>query len=77
MPREDGTGPYGTGAVGLGLGPCGRGRMLARRRFWACRPYHTDPERTDDREFLKQEKGILAKEIEMIEKRLKELEGKK
>lgn len=29
MPRFDGTGPYGTGPSGRGLGPCGGG--LARR----------------------------------------------
>lgn len=29
MPGMDGTGPYGTGPVGLGLGPCGRGLRRA------------------------------------------------
>lgn len=31
MPYQDGTGPFGDGRMGRGLGPCGRGRAFGPR----------------------------------------------
>jgi len=65
MPRFDGTGPYGTGPIGWGFGPCGRG--LGFRRGFG-RGYFGWPEPTK-----KEEKEILETQKKAIEKRLKEL----
>ncbi|MBD3311879.1 hypothetical protein GF352_00235 [archaeon] len=68
MPFYDGTGPRGMGPMtGRGLGPCGRG--LGFRRGYAYRP-----SRTSEKELLKEDKKLLEKELEEINKRLKELE---
>lgn len=34
MPYQDGTGPDGSGPVGLGLGPCGGGTVQRGRRLF-------------------------------------------
>ncbi|MEM4245269.1 MAG: DUF5320 domain-containing protein [Candidatus Nanoarchaeia archaeon] len=81
MPGFDGTGPYGTGPVGLGLGPCGRG-LAFRRGYgrwigWRC--WRRLP--VEEVAFTKEEeKKILEAELkefdakkQAIEKRLKEL----
>ncbi|MBW2994837.1 DUF5320 domain-containing protein [Candidatus Woesearchaeota archaeon] len=63
MPGGDGTGPMGTGPIGWGLGPCGRGMRMGWRRF-----------PTQPIEFSKEEKvKILEAEKAEIEKQLNEL----
>jgi hypothetical protein len=36
MPRFDGTGPFGQGPVGRGLGPCGAGRRIGFGPGFGC-----------------------------------------
>ena len=83
MPAQDGTGPYGTGPVGRGVGPCGggyvsrrssrwgrgfwRGRGPGRRWFWSA------PTPEDEVDFMEQEKSWLKTQLEVIEKRLENL----
>jgi len=71
MPKLDKTGPTGAGPLtGRGLGPCdagtARGRAYGLGRQLGCCPY---PDTIDK----KQEKELLKKEKELIDKRLKEL----
>lgn len=70
MPRFNGTGPRGLGAgTGQGLGPCGGGRGCGRGfRRW------TDQ---DEKIALNQEKDILKKELEEVEKELKSFKDQK
>ena len=80
MPYGDGTGPYGTGPVGMGMGPCGRGR---RGRFGfgmgfgfgAARPYGYPVQLTkeEQKKILEQRLKDLEIAKENIEKRLQEL----
>jgi len=90
MPRRDGTGSLGMGPFGRGLGPCGRGdfpyrpRVGARygfgRRYGALYgfPYDYPVDKEREVAFLEEEKAILKKRLEhlnkLIEERKKEAE---
>jgi len=66
MPRFNGTGPRGLGArTGQGLGCCGYNK---RSRRWT---------EQDEKIALNQEKDILKKELEEVEKELKSLKDQK
>ena len=85
MPCFDSTGPEGRGAYGRGLGPCGegrgyyprglfgfrRGRRWGGRGFW---PFHRLVVETQAN--LKAEKSWLEEQLEVINRRLSELEEK-
>ena len=77
MPAYDGTGPYGNGRMGRGLGPCGgnradyRGSRWGTRRGWFGRgwlgggrffSYSPQDEIAD----LEQEKSFLEKRLEEL-----------
>jgi len=70
MPRFNGTGPQGLGPrTGQGLGSCGGGRAYGRGfRRWT---------EQDEKVALSQEKDILKKELEGVEKELKSLKDQK
>lgn len=80
MPGYDGTGPEGRGPYGRGLGPCGqgtprgffgfgRGRRGGGRGFWWSRRRIIDGE-----EDLKSSKRWLTEQLDLINKRLNEIE---
>jgi hypothetical protein len=83
MPRMDATGPFGTGPIGRGMGPCGgrrdnfgRGQGFAREGgFWgmAQAPLLSDNEKG----YLEQRKGWLETQIAVISQRLQDLEKNK
>jgi len=74
MPRYDGTGPMGQGALtGRGLGFCGGGMGYGRgirrgRRFYTPK---------EESEVLKDETEILEQELKAIKSRLAQLKGQK
>ncbi|MDD5417731.1 MAG: DUF5320 domain-containing protein [Candidatus Nanoarchaeia archaeon] len=75
MPRGDGTGPYGETnwtCYGRGRGPCGRGLGRGLGRGYGA-GFAVQP---DEKEFLEQRKDFMEKDLEAINKRLKELEKK-
>lgn len=79
MPGLDGTGPFGTGPVGRGLGPCsggytgrffrnwGRGFRQGGRFGWNSM-VQLSPE--EEINLLEQEKSCLERQIEALNKRL-------
>jgi hypothetical protein len=84
MPRMDRTGPFGTGPVGKGLGPCGGGFAYQRgggwgtgRDFrwgggpgwWSAPAVSTEEEKA----LLEQWKNCLKTQLEAVEKRLEKL----
>lgn len=83
MPGMDKTGPFGTGSMGRGLGPCGggqagrgRGRGFSRRgNGWGMGPGFTPI--TGEKESLEQRKNWLESQLDAINQNLKELEDKK
>lgn len=82
MPGMDKTGPFGTGSMGRGLGPCGggqagrgRGRGFSRRgNGWgmgqAAAPI------TEEKAVLEQRKNWLENQLDEINQYLKEMEEK-
>ena len=76
MPGFDGTGPMGTGSIGRGRGPCGKGfcrafgKGFGRGFGFAGRPVFSTPVELSKEEKIK----VLKAEKEDIEKELKELE---
>lgn len=78
MPYFDGTGPFGTGPIGRGFGPCGRGlrRSLGafgfgygfRRRAWT---------QKDESAALDEEEKILEEELKAVREEKKALKGQK
>ncbi len=81
MPRQDGTGPNGQGAMtGRGLGPCGGGmrRGFGRGmgwRFWG-RSQYSKPvnlTKTEEKKILEAELKEIDLEKQEIEERLKEI----
>jgi len=76
MPRYDGTGPFGDGRFGRGLGPCGRGegrgfgaRGGLRRRFFGYdRPGIMYPY---SQESLQAQKQELEEQLKWIDEELK------
>lgn len=82
MPRQDGTGPNGQGAMtGRGLGPCKRGmdKEFCRRMGWRCLgrfPYNEPVNLTkiEEKKILEAEIKEMDLEKQEIEKRLKEIE---
>lgn len=84
MPGMDKTGPFGTGPVGKGMGPCGgglaykcgNGRRMGRgfRRGsgfgWRSTPIVSADE---DKALLEERKNWLKTQIEAIEKQLENL----
>lgn len=82
MPGFDRTGPFGSGPVGRGMGPCGggqanwgRGRGYGRGAGsrWGGTPTEISPD--DEKENLTRQKGWLESLLESINQRLKNLEG--
>lgn len=85
MPGMDGTGPFGTGRPGRGLGPCrlkyplpagnyyGRCYPLGARRGW--RGYVPPGYVDDDAEGLESYVNALEKELAAARKRLDALRG--
>lgn len=80
MPRFDGTGPFGTGLFGRGMGPCGGGQGRGRaNRFsyggfnWR---YSTEnqPINVDQ---LEQQKKYLENELSRIEQKMSEMKEAK
>ena len=68
MPMRDGTGPTGRGPMtGRGMGPCGAGYGRGYGRGFNCPRYPVNISKED-------EKKLLEEELEIIKKRLKELE---
>jgi hypothetical protein len=84
MPNMDNTGPFGTGPVGRGMGPCGGGLASQRgsgwgmgigRGFrrggwfgWRMTPTPLSPD--EEKGMLEQQKNWLKARIEEIEKQL-------
>lgn len=80
MPNMDRTGPFGTGPIGRGLGPCGggqagfgRGRGFIRGggRGWAPTSGLISPE--EERTLLDQQKNWLEQQLAAISQRLQEI----
>ena len=81
MPGFDGTGPYGTGPFGRGLGPCGgwmagRGRGFGfRRAMSAGWDYMAAPfPPVNEKEMLESRKAWLQEQLAQVDQRL---EGRK
>lgn len=87
MPGFDGTGPFGTGPRGRGLGPCGGGLYAPRLgrytrmgagfgRGWGVGYYPTAPTFTpeDEKAALARQEEVLKQELDFIAKRRQELE---
>lgn len=82
MPRRDGTGPMGQGAIaGRGLGTCnsanrafekGMGLGLGLGRGYNCRRVNNTQAAIDNRSFLIEQKSILETRLEEINKQLKQ-----
>ena len=75
MPGYDGRGPLGTGPIGRGFGPCGRGLRQGFGRGLAWRAFEPEVKFTkeDQRKILEAEKTELETEIKEIARKLKEL----
>lgn len=77
MPGGDGTGPYGTGPVGWGRGPCGLGSRRARAfgfRFWQRPVQQLTLTKDEQKKILEAELKDIEAEKQAVSKRLKELE---
>lgn len=82
MPGMDGTGPFGTGPVGKGLGPCGGswagrfsrswGRGFRRGGGFGWNAVNTPPP-VDEITLLEQQKGSLESQIEALNSRIASL----
>lgn len=82
MPGMDGTGPYGTGPVGRGLGPCGGGWAGRFSRGWG-RGFGYGgwygwnamnmPSPVDEIALLENQKKWLESQIEVINTRIASL----
>lgn len=79
MPGFDRTGPFGTGPIGRGRGPCGGGGAFGRGRFWGrggfgwgYYPQEITPE--DEKSYLENRKGWLESELEAIARKLTDLQ---
>jgi hypothetical protein len=83
MPDEDKTGPFGTGPIGRGLGPCGsgqpgwgRGRGLG---YGGRRGRYTTPvafSAEEEKHLLEQQKSWLERQLAAIVQRLQANENK-
>lgn len=75
MPRFNGTGPLGQGAMtGRGFGPCGNGmRMGSGRGFGLGCRRQVAPTKDEEKKILEAELKQIGLERQEIEKRLKEL----
>ncbi|MBN1537656.1 MAG: DUF5320 domain-containing protein [Anaerolineales bacterium] len=82
MPRMDGTGPFGTGPVGRGLGPCGGGRAGQFYRGWGGGFRRgggfgwnavNAPFWPDDIQYLEQQKSWLESQLQAINTRIANL----
>ena len=84
MPRMDRTGPYGTGQMGRGMGPCGNGAAYQRgngrgmgRGFWRGGGFgwYSTPivSKEEEMTFLENRKNWLKTQIEALEKQLETL----
>lgn len=81
MPGFDGTGPFGTGPIGRGMGPCGGGQMRGRGRGffrgnfgWGMGQFTAPLPET--KEVLERNKTWLEKQLAAISQRLQDLETK-
>jgi hypothetical protein len=81
MPEMDKTGPYGTGPIGRGGGPCGSGIAFQRgglweksRRFWHHRRpgwcFFSELPVEEEKSFLEKQKSWLKARIDAIDKEL-------
>ncbi len=88
MPDMESTGPYGTGPIGRGFGPCGDGEPGSRGRHFSHRGFHygrgqgwgrmfpfASPE--GEQAFLEGRKKWLETQIEAINQRLESLNKSK
>lgn len=84
MPGMDKTGPFGSGPIGRGLGPCGggqagwgRGRGLRRSGWpdWGIAPAPLSPD--EEKKVLERRKGWLETQLAAINQRLQGLEKDK
>lgn len=80
MPGRDATGPFGTGPLGRGLGPCGgggayRGRGFGFGRGWGfSRGWGSGFQApVNETEVLKDQKSWLEQQLAAIAKRLEDL----
>ena len=83
MPKLDGTGPRGQGALsGRGQGPCGQGGFYGRGRGCGFQGngmgsgcgYRSRLTQAEELELLKQDQTDLQAELKAIAERLKELQ---
>ncbi len=74
MPRQDGTGPMGAGAMtGRGLGPCGCG--MRRGWFGFGRGYGRRWTKVDEKAALDEEEKMLKEELAQVQKEKQTLKG--
>ena len=72
MPGENRTGPVGRGPLtGRGLGPCGGG--MGRRGRWGGYPQPMVADSRSDKELLTEEREILSRRLELVDKELETL----
>lgn len=82
MPNQDGTGPLGSGRLGRGLGPCGRGgrgmgcgRGFGRRGWMKnAEPMNSDAVYPYEKAELQEEKSRLEKLLTWVSARLTDLD---
>jgi len=81
MPYLDGTGPYGSGQMGRGRGPCrAGGRMGGRGMGWgAGMPVaptyaYVEPALADVRRSMEMEAELLERRLKVLKGRMQELE---
>lgn len=77
MPARDGTGPFGSGPVGRGMGMCrdgyagwGWGRGRGFMRGFCVRSLPTNP--GDEKTWLESQKAWLESQLQSIQERLRE-----
>lgn len=73
MPYGDGTGPYGTGPIGMRRGKCYSGMGTSWPMWRGIRP-SLRPE--EEKEYLHSQKEEMEELLEDITRRLQELESK-
>ncbi|MDY0151691.1 MAG: DUF5320 family protein [Candidatus Cloacimonas sp.] len=81
MPNQNGTGPFGDGRLGRGLGPCGRGgrgmgcgRGFGRRGWMQSAVQNNDAVYPYDKNELQEEKSRLEKLLTWVSARLTDLD---
>jgi len=85
MPRMDGNGPFGTGPVGRGLGPCGggnagsmgiqsagRGFRRGRKAGWNLPSAPRSP--AEEKSRIEQRKDWLQRQIDALAEQLRQIQ---